>query len=50
MPLILAVLGAVLVAVGVALSFTVPIGLIVAGGELLAAAYVARYLENAEAT
>ena len=41
---ILAVVGAVLVAVGVGLVY-VPAGVIVAGVELIAAAYVHRYLE-----
>jgi hypothetical protein len=42
--LLLAVLGALVVAVGVALIYP-PAGVIVAGLELLAAAYVIRYLE-----
>ena len=42
--LALALLGAVAVAVGVAL-LSVPAGVVVAGVELLAAAYVVRYLE-----
>lgn len=44
MTLLLAVLGALAVAVGAGLVF-LPAGLIVAGLELLAAAYVIRYLE-----
>jgi len=44
MALIFAVVGAVLIAAGAAL-VAVPVGLIVAGGEFIVAAYVARYLE-----
>lgn len=44
MTLLLAILGALAVAVGTGLVF-LPAGLIVAGLELLAAAYVIRYLE-----
>ena len=44
MTLLLAVLGAVAVAVGVGM-LSLPAGLIVAGLEALAAAYVIRYLE-----
>jgi len=44
MALILAILGAVLLAAGVALVYP-PAGLIVAGLSLLAAAYIRRYLE-----
>lgn len=43
--LILAVLGAALVAVGVGLVY-LPAGLIAAGGELIAAAYVGVYLHR----
>lgn len=44
MALILAVLGAVLVAVGFGFVY-MPVGLIVAGGEALAGAYVILYLK-----
>lgn len=42
---VLAVLGAIVVAVGAAMVF-VPAGVIVAGLELLAAGYVRRYIET----
>jgi hypothetical protein len=44
MSVVFAVAGALLIAVGAGLVF-VPAGLIVAGVELIAAAYVNRYLE-----
>jgi len=46
MAVILAVLGALLVAVGCALT-SLPLGLLVAGGECIAAAYVIAYLTTA---
>lgn len=44
MALILAIAGALLIAVGAAMVY-LPAGLVLAGAELLAAAYVWRYLE-----
>lgn len=44
LPLILAVLGAILVAGGVAM-VAVPVAVVVAGLELIAGAYVARYVQ-----
>jgi hypothetical protein len=45
----LAVLGAIVVAVGVAMIF-LPAGLIVAGLELVAAGYVRRYIDTQQQT